>query len=154
MTQPRATARANYSGMVVSMDEALGNLTSAIRAAGMWNNTLMVLFGDNGGAVPDGGRNWPVKQPLAPLLGPLEIAVSFWCVCLLKVMLTRAQCWWCLRFQKAAAGLQVDELGGGCSANCSVGRRQASGSCSRPPQQRARACLGHLSDVCTPGGDR
>ena len=52
--------------MVVSMDEALGNLTSAIRAAGMWNNTLMVLFGDNGGAVPDGGRNWPVKQPLAP----------------------------------------------------------------------------------------
>lgn len=65
------------------MDEALGNLTSAIRAAGMWDNTLMVLFGDNGGAVPDGGRNWLVKPPITPLLGPLVIAVSFWFVFLL-----------------------------------------------------------------------
>lgn len=53
--------RANYSGMVVSMDEALGNLTAALRAAAMWEDTLLVLFGDNGGAVPDGGRNWPLR---------------------------------------------------------------------------------------------
>jgi hypothetical protein len=52
---------ANYSGMVVSMDEALGNLTQAIRAESMWQDTLLVLFGDNGGAVPDGGRNWPLR---------------------------------------------------------------------------------------------
>lgn len=54
-------ARANYSGMVVSMDDALGNLTTALRTANMWDNTVLVLFGDNGGAVPDGGRNWPLR---------------------------------------------------------------------------------------------
>ena len=53
--------RANYSGMVASMDEAIGNLTAALRKANMWDDTLLVLFGDNGGAVPDGGRNWPLR---------------------------------------------------------------------------------------------
>jgi arylsulfatase A-like enzyme len=53
--------RANYSGMVVSMDEAIGNLTRALKAENMWQTTLLVLFGDNGGAVPDGGRNWPLR---------------------------------------------------------------------------------------------
>ena len=55
--------RANYSGMVVSLDEALGNLTGALKGSGMWQETLMVLFGDNGGAVPDGGRNWRTPSP-------------------------------------------------------------------------------------------
>ena len=44
--------RANYSGMVVSMDEAIGNLTTALKDEDMWSSTLLVLFGDNGGAVP------------------------------------------------------------------------------------------------------
>ena len=55
--------RANYSGMVVSLDEALGNLTGALKGSGMWQETLIVLFGDNGGAVPDGGRNWRTLNP-------------------------------------------------------------------------------------------
>lgn len=38
--------RANYSGMVVSMDQALGNLTDALKSTGMWQDTLLVLFGE------------------------------------------------------------------------------------------------------------
>jgi arylsulfatase A-like enzyme len=38
--------RANYSGMVVSMDQALGNLTDALKSTGMWEDTLLVLFGE------------------------------------------------------------------------------------------------------------
>ena len=53
--------RANYSGMVVSMDEAIHNLTKALKSEKMWQTSLLVLFGDNGGAVPDGGRNWPLR---------------------------------------------------------------------------------------------
>ena len=41
--------RAQYHAMVALLDEVLGNVTDAVRARGLWNDTLMVLSSDNGG---------------------------------------------------------------------------------------------------------
>ena len=41
--------RSQYHAMVALLDEVLGNVTGAIRARGLWDETLMVLSSDNGG---------------------------------------------------------------------------------------------------------
>lgn len=71
-----------YAAMISYVDAAVGNITAALRAKGMWDNTLLVMTSDNGGptywqAPPDwpplvegakigyqhGGaaNNWPLK---------------------------------------------------------------------------------------------
>lgn len=57
--------RQNYAAMVQFADHAVGNVTDALRAKGMWDNTLIVFMSDNGGWVSkegmNGGNNYPLK---------------------------------------------------------------------------------------------
>ena len=41
--------RRNYTAMTPYMDDKLHNLTSLLEATGMWDDTLLIWFSDNGG---------------------------------------------------------------------------------------------------------
>ena len=41
--------RKTYAGMLSAADEALGNVTRALRARGFWDDTVLVATTDNGG---------------------------------------------------------------------------------------------------------
>eukprot|EP00937_MAST-01D_sp_MAST-1D-sp2_P004643 g4643.t1 len=54
--------RAQFSGMVSFVDEAVANVTAAIKANGnMWEDTLLVWTNDNGSPVQVGGSNHPLR---------------------------------------------------------------------------------------------
>jgi arylsulfatase B len=50
-----------YCGMVRAMDESIGNITKTYSDLGIFNETLFILTGDNGGMPSTGGNNYPLR---------------------------------------------------------------------------------------------
>lgn len=54
-----------YHAMVNFVDEAIGNVTQKLKYEGLWDNTLVVVFADNGGPIYNAGsagaNNYPLK---------------------------------------------------------------------------------------------
>jgi len=58
---PTVTGRRTFCGMAKALDEMVANVTAALEAAGMAENTLWAALGDNGGHTKVGGRNTPLR---------------------------------------------------------------------------------------------
>jgi arylsulfatase I/J len=58
---PTDTKRSIFSGMVGFVDEATRNVTEALIAADMWENTLFIWSTDNGSPVTVAGSNHPLR---------------------------------------------------------------------------------------------
>ena len=54
-----------FAGVLVSLAEAVGTIAAALRADGLYENTLIVLAGDNGGI--DAGKTKPLRGRKASL---------------------------------------------------------------------------------------
>ena len=58
-------SRQYYHAMVSFADEAVGNVTDALKTKGMWDNTLVIFFADNGGPISGNGtvgaNNYPMR---------------------------------------------------------------------------------------------
>ncbi|XP_048753866.1 arylsulfatase B-like [Ostrea edulis] len=57
----KTESRKTYLGMVTAMDEAIGNITKALEAKGIFDNTLVIFTSDNGGWVSYAGNNYPLR---------------------------------------------------------------------------------------------
>ncbi|XP_033123969.1 arylsulfatase B-like [Anneissia japonica] len=52
-----------YAAMVSCLDEGIGNITAALKAKGIYDNTVIIFSSDNGGPEGEGdaGNNWPLR---------------------------------------------------------------------------------------------
>jgi arylsulfatase A-like enzyme len=57
--------RRQYAGMISALDEGMGNVSLALKAKGMWEDTLILVTTDNGGPTTEcstsGQSNWPYR---------------------------------------------------------------------------------------------
>ncbi|XP_071100463.1 arylsulfatase B-like [Haliotis cracherodii] len=53
--------RRTFSGMVSALDEAVGNVTKALKEKGLFENTLILFTTDNGGPLGNNANNWPLR---------------------------------------------------------------------------------------------
>jgi leishmanolysin-like peptidase len=57
-----ASSRMVYNCMARILDDGVGNVTAALRNAGLWDSTLLFFAGDNGGWVGNtGSNNYPLR---------------------------------------------------------------------------------------------
>ena len=47
--------------MVTQLDRSVRQIVEVFRRKGMWDNTLFIAYGDNGGDVTTGASNWPYR---------------------------------------------------------------------------------------------
>ena len=57
-----------YCGMVRAVDASIKNITDTYKKLGLWNDTVIILTGDNGGIPSDGGNNYPLRGNKATAL--------------------------------------------------------------------------------------
>lgn len=53
--------RRNFAGMVSTVDEAVRNVTYALRKYGYYRNSVIIYSTDNGAQPFTGGNNWPLR---------------------------------------------------------------------------------------------
>ena len=58
--------RQTFAGMLSCLDEGVGNVSRALEAKGMTNETVVVVTADNGSPTPScggyqGGQNYPLR---------------------------------------------------------------------------------------------
>ena len=73
--------RRTFNAMVNIMDEAMGNLTTALKDKSMWNDTIIVFSADNGGAMHGGqlGNNFPLRgQKTSSWEGGVRATAFLW----------------------------------------------------------------------------
>jgi hypothetical protein len=58
---PTHGSKQAYFGMTRFIDEGVKNITEALKAEGLWDNTLLVYSCDNGGEQSNGGNNYPLR---------------------------------------------------------------------------------------------
>ena len=70
------------TGMLSCLDEGIGNVTRALKEAGMYNDTLIIFSTDNGGPVRGGdavgARNFPLRSDKLCLCVCVSVCL---CVC-------------------------------------------------------------------------
>ncbi|XP_060083290.1 arylsulfatase B-like isoform X1 [Ylistrum balloti] len=57
----RNEGRRKFSGMVTAMDDVIGNVTEALKANDMYDDTLIIFSSDNGGWPTEYGNNFPLR---------------------------------------------------------------------------------------------
>ena len=60
--------RRTYLGMVTAMDDVVGNVTESLKRAGMYDNSVIIWFSDNGGPITHGASNFPLRGYKASFL--------------------------------------------------------------------------------------
>ena len=60
--------RRTYLGMVTAMDDVVGNVTESLKRAGMYDNSVIIWFSDNGGPTIHGASNFPLRGYKASFL--------------------------------------------------------------------------------------
>ena len=73
-------SKRSYAAMVDSLDQAIGQILSAINDEGVRDNTLILFFTDNGGYSVFGGDNTPLRgEKLTPFEGGVRVnAILRW----------------------------------------------------------------------------
>ncbi|XP_077332934.1 arylsulfatase J [Lithobates pipiens] len=53
--------RRRYAAMLSCLDDAIKNITIALKKYGFYNNSVLIYSSDNGGQPMAGGNNWPLR---------------------------------------------------------------------------------------------